>query len=529
MGFSLWGRIGLFVTTFVFLASANADKYIVVMKSASSYRIAKDVSQRSGGFLGTRAATKSYLDHLEMAIVESDSEQINAVRANPHVAYVEKEYVIPAPRLPLNRNDLAPQGVKFKDLTWGLKAISAEGAWAHTKGAGARVLLLDSGVDMNHPDLVGRFEQGKALMGTSFLDVDGHGTHTAGTVLADGAGSGLKGVAPEAKLLAGKVCSGAGCNSTAIVEGINWAVAEKVDVVNMSLGGPFLMPAAAAAYQKAEAAGVMIVAASGNGGSANVSYPAAVDTVLAVGAVNPDLTKAGFSQWGPQLDVVAPGVDVISSVPKGMGRAGLVKVDIGFGPEELENAPMSNSEPGLAMFSGEFVHIGLGKPADVQGISLAGKFALIQRGEITFTEKVDAAMGAGAIGVLIYNNAPGLIFGGLDKVVNIPVIMIEQTAGELIVEKLTQKQAVAVEAGIVATDYASMQGTSMASPHAAGVAALVRAANKSLTPAEVRDIIKNSATPLTPNANNQLGKGLINAEKAVQMALSVLPPQVSGF
>jgi subtilisin family serine protease len=167
------------------------------------------------------------------------------------------------------------------------------------------------------------------------------------------------------------------------------------------------------------------------------------------------------------------------------------------------------------------VFAGLGQPQDFAGINVSGKFALISRGTITFGDKVKNALAAGAVGVIIYNNAPGLMQGTLTEdgsEAAIPAAMIEQSIGEMAKQMLAQGQSVRFSMSIDATDYASFQGTSMATPHVAGVAALVRAANPSLTPDQVRQVLKSTATPLGPNANNEYGSGLVNAREAVAKA-----------
>ncbi|MCB9073101.1 MAG: S8 family serine peptidase [Bdellovibrionaceae bacterium] len=214
---------------------------------------------------------------------------------------------------------------------------------------------------------------------------------------------------------------------------------------------------------------------------------------------------------------MAPGVNVFSSVPQGTGREGLVSVDLGSGVEELTNTVFQNSQATLNTITGEIIFVGLGKVDDFTGKDLTGKIALIQRGEIAFAEKVDNAIKAKAKGVLIFNNEPGLITGGLQTPVNIPVLMIEQAPGQALAAKTVSTK---VEMGVVASDYAAMAGTSMASPHVAGVAALVRSANASLSPAQVRDVIKNTCHALSPNTDNQFGRGVVDAEAAVKSAMS---------
>jgi serine protease len=290
----------------------------------------------------------------------------------------------------------------------------------------------------------------------------------------------------------------------------------------MSLGGFFMSEAEAQALIAAERSGVFVAAASGNNGTGSVSYPAAADTVLAVGAVDSNLHKADFSQWGPQLDVMGPGVDVISSVPRGTGRSSAVSTDNGTGMTEVKSLPMQGSP--VATVQNTVVFAGLGKPEDFGKVDVRGKLALIARGEISFKDKVANAITAGAAGVIVFNNAPGLLQGTLTEngsEVAVPVAMIEQTTGEAMKESLNKSLPVTASLAVERTDYASFQGTSMATPHVAGVAALVRAANHSLTPSQVRDLLKQTAVPLGPNDQNQYGSGLVDADAAVAKAITM--------
>ncbi len=488
----------------------------------------------------TNASVQEALEHVGLLVVESeDPRTIESLRRHPAVAMVEQEifHPLPRPMATWSRNSVELQATPLKskrvkmDMPWGIQAVKAPAAWSKSKGQTARVMVLDTGLDQNHPALRSRVEKGKNFAGgpaTDYSDQVGHGTHVAGTVLASGQGGGLVGVAPKARLLAGKVCSAMGCSSAAIAAGINWAVAEKVDVVNMSLGGSFISESELQAIRAAEAAGVFIAAASGNDGTGRVSFPAAVATITAVGATDIHNVKAGFSQWGPELDVVAPGVEVISAVPQGTGRAAVVMVDLGKGMSEVKALPFVGSP--LRTIQAEIVFAGMGKTDDVKNLDLTGKIAFIQRGEIPFKEKVANAISKGAVAAVIFNNAPGLIQGSLTEdgsEAAVPAAMVEQTLGEQVKALLQAGQSVSFSLSVEPSDYASFQGTSMASPHVAGVAALIRAANKSLTPAQVRDLLRATATPLGPNGNNEYGSGLVNAEAAVERAATMAAPQLS--
>lgn len=539
----------LLLAIFALSAEAAPTKYMVRFKSPGTFQNVVQNMKSAQTFskfgadlapmrlFNTNSTVAETLEHVQLLVIESeDARAIESLRRHPAVALVEQEVFHPLPRpmatwsrKPTDASEPARALKRVKvDRPWGIDAVKAPAAWAKTQGQNARVLVLDTGLDQNHPALSSRFEKGRNFAGgpaTDFSDQIGHGTHVAGTVLASGEEGGLVGVAPKARLLAGKVCSAMGCSSAAIAAGINWAVAEKVDVVNMSLGGMFISESELQAIRAAEAAGVFIAAASGNDGTGRVSFPAAVATITAVGATDINNLKANFSQWGPELDVVAPGVEVISAVPQGSGRAAVVMVDLGNGLNEVKALPFVGSP--LRTVNAEIVLAGLGKPDDVKNLDLTGKIAFIQRGEIPFKEKVANAINKGAVAAVIYNNAPGLIQGTLTEdgsEAAIPAAMVEQTLGEQVKALLQQGRPVGFSLSVEASDYANFQGTSMASPHVAGVAALIRSANKSLTPAQVRDLLKQSATPLGPNTNNEYGAGLVNAEAAVDQALTMVAP-----
>jgi subtilisin family serine protease len=530
--------IGLSVS---FGAQAATTKYLVKFKSPETFQMVAQ-NMKAQAFVSpmgqsapmrlfnTNAGVSEALEHVQLLIVESsDPRAIDSIRNHPAVEMVEKEIMHPAPKIMLTRSaqpSLAARSPRI-DRPWGIDMVKAPDAWNTTQGSAVRVMVLDTGVDQNHPALKGQFDAGKNFTGGSandFKDDVGHGTHVAGTILGAGTNGSVVGVAPKARLLMGKVCSTIGCPSTAIAAGINWAVAEKVDVVNMSLGGSYISAGEKQALAAAEAAGVFIAAASGNDGVGRVSFPAAIDTVSAVGAIEETKTKAQFSQWGPELDVVAPGVNVISAVPMGTGRGATVKVDAGKGLTEVKSAPMVGSP--VRKISGTMVYAGLGKTTDVANLDLTGKIAFISRGEIPFKEKLANALSKGAIAMVVFNNVPGLLQGALTEdgsEASIPAVMIEQILGDEVKTVLIGGGSATVDFSIDATDYASFQGTSMASPHVAGVAALIRGANKNLTPKQIREILKSTATALGPNPNNEYGSGLVNANAAVQKALTSAP------
>ncbi len=526
--------------------ASESARYMVAFKQPTSAMMAPQKMQlqanvqkllshmQSPQFKGQLEAQLTRLNSVVVQI--NDSSEVTALRANPAVDFVDKEVFRPGPKPvlgfvnPLAYTPFASTRGAGAKTPWGIKTIRAMEAWNSSGGGkGARVLVLDTGIDKDHPAVAANFEAGKSFTNPSvtanypFFDDQGHGTHVAGTVAASLDNQGFSGVAPQAKLLMGRVCSNEGCSNIAVAQGINWGVEQKVDVVSMSLGGSFASPSERKAVAMALQAGVTIVAASGNSGESSVSYPAALSGVIAVGATDINNQKASFSQYGPELAVVAPGVDVMSSVPQGTGRDSEVKVSVGTQAfQVVASTTFAGSKSPMSAVTGELVEAGLGKPADFSGKNVRGKFALVQRGEIMFAEKAQNAINAGATGLVVYNNAPGLIRGAITQdgsELSIPVFMVEQTVGQALIQRMKSGQVAKASLLVVPTDYSSFDGTSMATPHVAGVIALMKAANKRLTPAQVKQILQQTATPLQPNSNNEVGAGLVDAEKAVQMAL----------
>lgn len=235
-------------------------------------------------------------------------------------------------------------------LQWGPKQVRAEQAWATSRGAGAVIAIVDSGVDLSHPDLAGKLVAGATFAGcekvscgngdwTTGKDAgapDPHGTHVAGiAAAATGNGIGIAGVAPDAKIMPIKVLGEEGGTFAEIAAGIRWATAQGADVVNLSLGADpgaqaFVITGlddeADAAIAEAVAAGVVVVAAAGNESFPVCATPAFGAGALCVTATDPNEVIAWYSNSGikPGLDAVAaPGGagtlfcedDVISTVP----------------------------------------------------------------------------------------------------------------------------------------------------------------------------------------------------------------------
>ncbi|MEW2069537.1 S8 family serine peptidase [Streptomyces sp. NPDC007346] len=212
--------------------------------------------------------------------------------------------------------------------------IGAQAAWeAGYTGKGVKIAVLDTGVDGTHPDLKGKIAAAKNFTTSRDLkDRIGHGTHVASIAAGSGAKSGgkFKGVAPDAKLLAGKVLSDDGFgDDSGILAGMEWAVAQGADIVNLSLGGmdtPEVDPLEAGINRLSATKGVLFAVAAGNEGdwAGTIGSPGSADAALTVGAVDVRNRLADFSSRGPRVgdgavkpDVTAPGVDITAASAPG--------------------------------------------------------------------------------------------------------------------------------------------------------------------------------------------------------------------
>lgn len=216
-------------------------------------------------------------------------------------------------------NSTTPVQPTPQEIPWGINSVNAPLAHAITKGAGVNVCVVDTGIQRNHPDL------SNSIIGENFVvsrnkvdpnkwdDDNGHGTHVAGTIAALDNAYGVVGVAPEAQLLAAKVLDRRGSGSlSSVAEGIRFCISHNADVINMSLGSSADSTTLHDALIDAYNAGIKIVAAAGNE-STSVSYPAKYNEVFAITAIDQNLNLAYFSNFGPEVDYTAPGVNVKST------------------------------------------------------------------------------------------------------------------------------------------------------------------------------------------------------------------------
>jgi major intracellular serine protease len=218
---------------------------------------------------------------------------------------------------------------EINEVPRGVELIQAPQLWNTTKGKGIKVAVLDTGCDINHPDLKDRIIGGWNFTDDDrsnpdiFTDYNGHGTHVAGTIAATENNAGVIGVAPEAGLLIVKVLNKAGSGKYEwIIKGIRYAIEQNADIISMSLGGPADVPELHQAIQAAVEKGILVVCAAGNEGDGDDStnefaYPGCYNEVISVGAINLERDSSDFTNSHNQIDVVAPGEAILSTYLNG--------------------------------------------------------------------------------------------------------------------------------------------------------------------------------------------------------------------
>lgn len=275
-------------------------------------------------------------------------ETLSQLAADPNVEYVEPNLVLHATEV--SGNDLTVTKVvydgeeTYRYDQWGLGAIDAPDAWGELDEDldPVTVAVIDTGVDYSHPELADRVDTVNDYdyvnNDTDAMDDNSHGTHVAGIIAAEQNEQGIIGVAEPADvvILPLKVLDEKGSGNVFNIANAIWdAVDIGADIINLSLGGPGYSQTMADAVEYAVNNGVLVVAAAGNDGD-HISYytPASLPGVLTVGSVNESLNKSDFSNYGEELDLVAPGEHILSSVPASVGEAVYATDPYGV---ELEN------------------------------------------------------------------------------------------------------------------------------------------------------------------------------------------------
>jgi subtilisin family serine protease len=221
--------------------------------------------------------------------------------------------------LPYDKTDCLSMLDAQQKCGWGITAFDLPKAWRHSQGEGVVIAVLDTGADLDHPDLKDNLLEGINLVkpGTPPEDDNGHGTHVSGILVASNNDIGMVGVCPQAKVLPVKVLDRRGNGSLfAVADGIRQAADRGVDFITMSLGSPSKVQNVRKAIQYAAAKGVVTFCAAGNAGrTKDIFYPANYKEAISIGAIDEGFRRADFSCTGMNLDFMAPGVDIFSTFP----------------------------------------------------------------------------------------------------------------------------------------------------------------------------------------------------------------------
>lgn len=276
-----------------------------------------------------------YVASLGVQVAQVTAQEVNVVLArlyrDGNVLYAQPAYRVKAFDLPTEpvSQDLTGEMMEASAATtindplfkqqYAPQLTRATEAWSKTAGRGVKVAIVDTGIDPEHPDLKANLVPGYNSLAhnTNTRDDNGHGTHCAGVAAAiAGNREGITGIAPKAKLMPIKALGKDGGGSDAsVAEGIAWAVDNGAKVISLSLGSSTESKVMRDAVDYAIRKGVVVVAAMGNDGINERSYPAAFPGVIAVGASDAQDAIADFSQWGNWISVTAPGVKILSTLP----------------------------------------------------------------------------------------------------------------------------------------------------------------------------------------------------------------------
>jgi thermitase len=294
-----------------------AGQILVKFKESVSPSEVDQIHKKLGG------KVKKTIPQISVQVVnignKNVGEIVSAYARDGRVEYVEPNYIASA----LTSD-------KFFDRQWGLHNIGQEEgisdadidapeAWQIEPGNSTMLIaILDSGIDQDHPDLMGKITANNDFTGSGTVnDFYGHGTHVAGIAAANtDNGIGVAGIGYQSRLLNGKVLNDQGLGAYSwIAEGIFWAVDQGAKVINLSLGGSRKSVTLEDAVNHAWENNVVVVAAAGNSGNTRKLYPAYYQNCIAVAATDNNDIKASFSSYGSWVDVAAPGENIFSTFP----------------------------------------------------------------------------------------------------------------------------------------------------------------------------------------------------------------------
>jgi thermitase len=285
-----------------------ASQFIIHFKGNAAEKDKKAFVHGHGGTVVQR------IDALNIMVIHlPDQAQGQAGLRSPIVESIEQDYYIDV------LDDVTPPDDPRYAEQWALPAIGAPSAWAQMPADAPKVTVavVDSGICASHPDLSGRLTDGWDFIESDSVPQDdfGHGCSVSGVIAANlNNGIGIAGVAPNAQIMPLRVLNASGVGSYSnVAAAIVYAADNGAQVINLSLGGSNPSSALENAVNYTISKGVIVVAAAGNNGTEGALYPAAYPDVIAVGSVDSDLQHSSFSNYGPQIDVWAPGRNILTT------------------------------------------------------------------------------------------------------------------------------------------------------------------------------------------------------------------------
>jgi subtilisin family serine protease len=502
-------------------ASVTSNRYMVVMRRTASGTSPRLVANSADA---AEHRVRRFENAGSMAMDLTDAE-VAELRRSGDVASVEPVIDIYA------QSDDAPAEptISFmrQEMPWGVRAVHADSVWPVTRGTGVNVAIIDSGIDMNHPDLAAAYAGGYNTFDSTKQPIDdyGHGTHVAGIIAAADNTVGTVGIAPGVKVWSVKVLSSDGQGKDEnLIAGLDWVIGKKREiggqwVANMSLGAQGGADALAQAVQRAVDARIILVAAAGNAGREKLLYPAVYEGVISVGAVDSQLKVWSLSSYSLSLSIVAPGVDV----PSTYLRDKFPVAEVEAATQLFSGVPMTGSP--MATVLAPYLNCGYGRVQDIPS-DAAGKICVIERSPagdeaIPFGDKARNAKEAGAVAVIIYNNDDvnrnditqwGLV---TDGEYDFPLTVSMTFANA---QKLLNGIPTLITESYRYREYGPMTGTSMATPHVAGVAALLLALAPNANFAQIESTIQRTAQDIDVKGwDYKSSWGVVDALAAAKM------------
>ncbi len=502
------------------LASGNSNRVRVLVEFQPGKKGAVESS------LGRAGAEFHYtFDRYNTFVVSVPEAALAGLRNNPNVLSLEEDPL----RYPLSMMAaaaIAPAADTVdsngQTVPYGIDMVQARDVWDVDRdgivdtgapvGDTLTICIIDSGLYVDHEDFLGVNVVGGYTDITGGWDTDGfgHGTHVAGTITAMNNSLGVVGVLPgTANLYIVRVFGDDGlwAYSSTLIDAADRCVAAGAKIISMSLGGSRWSKLEERAFDSYYSQDILSIAAAGNDGTTAYSYPASYDSVISVAAIDSSMTVANFSQKNDQVELAAPGVDVLSTLPY-LDENSLTVDGVTYAANHIEFAARGTAtgslvDGGLCTTTGDW----------------AGMIVLCERGDIAFYDKVMNVQNSGGAAAVIYNNEPGNFYGTLGdgNSSEIIALSLSQEDGQyLVANKLGFSGTVSSEFTQPASGYAAWSGTSMATPHVSAVAALAWSASPSATNQEIRDALNTTAYDLgVIGRDDSYGFGLVQAADAI--------------